>query len=532
MRNACLGATLLILCLLASGVGKAAAVKAPCCEGFGRFGWAPTDGVLVGSLSPDGRFSRGATWGYPMASVDLAPPGDGDVAVEVRSVNWVTKRIAYTRGGARREITYSIMSPGVLIDSDDASFTLGGLGHVRIIGSDDRPAPTITVAYREAGQVRRLELRAGATSELPPADLEAPWLLVWDDVSRQPVEVVFTRRPRSLRFEPTAEGLRLVADTRRNSTVALAFPLGRRSVAAATQALSAESDEWLGAHCDRVARLMMAFPMRCEEQYEVRGDEALVQNRVSRYRMLPSEWDVAPLVAAPLPPMVSSGRRLGYPIRVDADTADLGIPTVWGPLEAVLGQSEVTYRLPLPPLEETGYVDVVGCEGLKAEVNRCAGLEGYPTPGYNGWPLGSVSCNFPSKITGNALCVWALLTEEQKQALVEANQANMQAWGTSDAPMNHWTYRQEPYTGLRYPTCYGQDSGVDMDWGTGLAVNGLQKYAQVFGEWEMVDRQFSFVHEALAYIEWGHDWAIMGRAPRMTATRASAATWPPQPTSA
>ena len=47
-----------------------------------------------------------------------------------------------------------------------------------------------------------------------------------------------------------------------------------------------------------------------------------------------------------------------------------------------------------------------------------------------------------------------------------------------------------------------------MDWGTGLAVNGLQKYAQVFGEWDMVDRQFEFVHQALAYIEWSHDWAI------------------------
>jgi len=54
MRSTCLGAVPLILCLLASGVGETAAVTGPCCEGFGRFGWAPTDGVLVGSLSLEG----------------------------------------------------------------------------------------------------------------------------------------------------------------------------------------------------------------------------------------------------------------------------------------------------------------------------------------------------------------------------------------------------------------------------------------------------------------------------------------------
>ena len=67
-------------------------------------------------------------------------------------------------------------------------------------------------------------------------------------------------------------------------------------------------------------------------------------------------------------------------------------------------------------------MDVVGRKRLKEELNHCAGLEGYPEPGYNGWRLGTVSCNFPSKITGNALCAWAILTPEQQQALVRANE--------------------------------------------------------------------------------------------------------------
>ena len=502
--------TALALFVLASGVGQAAGVRAPCCDGFGRFGVAPTDGVLVGSLSPEGDFSRGATWGYPMASVNLAPPGDGTVSVAVRSVNWVTKQISYATGGARRDVTYSILSPGVLVESSDASFTAEGFGRVRVIGSEPRSTETVTVLYRSGGQLRRQQVATTAASDIPAAELEAPWLLIWDDTSREPLQIVFTRRPGSVRLEPAAKGLRLVADTGGTATVAVAYPLGRRSMAAATEALRPENAEWLSGHCDRVARLLMAYPLECEERYELRGDQALVTDRVSRYRMLASEWGVEPLVAAPIPPMVSSARRLGYPITVDADTTDLSIPTVWGPLEAMLGRREVTYRLPIPPLEETGYVDVVGQERLKAEVNRCAGLEGYPKPGYNGWPMGTVSCNFPSKITGNALCAWAILTPEQQRALREANEGNMRAWGASDSPMAHWTYRREPYTGLRYATCYGEGSGVDMDWGTGLAVNGLQKYAQIFGEWEMVDRQFSFVHEALAYIEWSHDWAIMG----------------------
>ena len=58
MRGSFGGPTVLILCGLASGVGQAAGVRAPCCDGFGRFGVAPTDGVLVGAFSPDGEFSR------------------------------------------------------------------------------------------------------------------------------------------------------------------------------------------------------------------------------------------------------------------------------------------------------------------------------------------------------------------------------------------------------------------------------------------------------------------------------------------
>ena len=381
MRGSFGGPTVLIVCGLASGVGQAAGVRAPCCDGFGRFGVAPTDGVLVGAFSPDGEFSRGATWGYPMASVNLAPPGDGDASVEVRSVNWVTKQISYARGSARRDVTYSILSPGILVESSDASFTLQGLGHVRVIGFEPRTAETVTALYRAGGQLCRRQLPTTSPSDIPAAELDAPWLLVWDDTSRQPVQIVFTRRPQSVSLEPTTDGLRLVADTRTPSTVAVAFALGRRSMAAATEALRPENAEWLSAHCDRVARLLMAYPLECEEQYELRGDQALVTDRVSRYRMLPSDWDITPLVAALLPPMVSSGRRLGYPITVDADTTDLGIPTVWGPLEAVLGQREVTYRLPIPPLEETGYVDVVGQERLKAQVNRCAGARGLPEAG-------------------------------------------------------------------------------------------------------------------------------------------------------
>lgn len=509
-RFLCCGPLPAILCLLAAVAGHAGAVKAPCCEGFGRFGVAPTDGVLVGALSPGGDFARGATWGHPMASVNLAPPGDGEVTVDVHSVNWVTKQIVFTRGQARRQVTYSILSPGILVECAPPTFTLEGFGRAHTIGSEPQTAPAVTVLLRRGGQLRRHQCPTASASEIPVAEMDAPWLLLWDSISLQPVQVVFTSRPRSLRLEPTPAGLRLVAEGRRRTTFGIAYPLGRRSRHAAEEVLQPEDAGWLGDHCDRLTRLLMAFPMDCEERYEVRGDEAIVTNRISRYRTLPSDWDVEPLVAAPLPPMVSSGRRLGYPLTVHGDTTDLGIPTVWGPLEAILGRAEVAYRLPLPPLEETGYVDVVGQERLKDELNHCAGLEGYPEPGYNGWRLGTVSCNFPSKITGNALCAWAILTPEQQQALVRANERNMKAWGAADNPLAGWTYRREPHTGLRYPACFGQDSGIDMNWGNGLAVNGLQKYAHVFGEWEMVQRQFDFVHQALAYIEWSHDWAIMG----------------------
>jgi hypothetical protein len=160
-------------------------MRAPCCDGFGRFGIAPTDGVLVGALSPDGDFSRGATWGYPMASVNLAPPGDGGVSVKVRSVNWVTKQISYARGGARRDVAYSILSPGVLIESSDASFTIEGFGHIRVIGSEPRTTETVTLLYRAGGQLHRHQLPTTSTSEIPAAELETPWLLIWDDTSRQ-----------------------------------------------------------------------------------------------------------------------------------------------------------------------------------------------------------------------------------------------------------------------------------------------------------------------------------------------------------
>ena len=172
-RFLCCGPLTAILCLPAAVAGHAGAVKAPCCEGFGRFGVAPTDGVLVGALSPGGDFARGATWGHPMASVNLAPPGDGEVAVDVHSVNWVTKQIVFTRGQARRQVTYSILSPGILVECAPPTFTLEGFGRAHTIGSEPQTAPAVTVLLRAAGSYYAISSHRFRVGD-PVAEMDAP----------------------------------------------------------------------------------------------------------------------------------------------------------------------------------------------------------------------------------------------------------------------------------------------------------------------------------------------------------------------
>jgi hypothetical protein len=253
-----------------------------------------------------------------------------------RFVDWTTLEstavLDPVAGAAVVRGTLSRALPAARYDTDGTTFGWSPGGRRLAVVLDGRP----TV----------LDLHAGEASL---ARMSEPWILVLGTHPSgfdAPILVTLERRPTSARL---AGGVVRLEFGRRAGVVNVMPLLGvRRLPAGETEGWAAGLPPDVLDHARRLVPVLAGFPVGCEESFEI--DEAAGTVTVTdRYTHaeVEDDWGTVPVMAAPVPPVVSRAGDMGYPVRVDGEAVDLGVATFHGPFRFVHG-GEARYTLPLP----------------------------------------------------------------------------------------------------------------------------------------------------------------------------------------
>jgi hypothetical protein len=219
---------------------------------------------------------------------------------------------------------------------------------------------------------------------------------------------------------------------------------------------------------------------------------------------------------APVPPVLAFAMSHGYPASIQQTLLTSDCTTKYGPFAYVNGAS-VTYTLPLPPLDDRGYVRVAGYQTRKNQLNSLVShLSG-------SWATNAVDLGYAGMT--NAQMAWPYLTTANKNNLLQAWTDYL--WEAFMIPVNGeynptytgpkaWKETTEPFTGIKYMWTYKIDGPppasypLDIEWGIMLPLYGMYKYAQFTGDWAFVaDNWWEVRDHIYKYVDKGEDWAWM-----------------------
>lgn len=242
------------------------------------------------------------------------------------------------------------------------------------LGEELRSIPGWVTLVRQSGQVRALLSRAfpairihhqpgtikvttGRTrlvgadllgarelaSDQPVGPLTEPWLVAFGAPGDEDAALLltFTRRVVSVGRQPDGWSIEVA-----QGGAVHAMPLeGIRR----RKAGEAPIEHWIACARAWVAPLL-SFPLGLEETGRVEGDRVIIDLAV-QHEALSDDYGNAPLPHAPLPPAVvlaaEAGHPIGLPDNATRDSAQLNIPTFYGPYVFVQGTS-CSYSIPLP----------------------------------------------------------------------------------------------------------------------------------------------------------------------------------------
>ncbi|HPB30605.1 MAG TPA: hypothetical protein PLB62_04035, partial [Candidatus Sumerlaeota bacterium] len=214
---------------------------------------------------------------------------------------------------------------------------------------------------------------------------------------------------------------------------------------------------------------------------------------------------------APLSPVLAFALEQGYPASVNGEIVTPGWDTKYGPYAFVRGDV-VCYTLPVPPLEERGYLRGPANQDRVQLLNDLVGH--LPED----WRTNAVDLGYAG--VANAQMAWTWLKPEVQIKITNTWKkylplAFKMPPYEPDYSRNTWQVETEPFTGGEYIWTYQLPGPppelyrLDIDWGNALPLYGLYKYAQYSGDWDMVRAQWPAVKRIFRYFELGDDWAWM-----------------------
>jgi hypothetical protein len=436
---------LAVFVLLLSAVSSAAAQSF---REFGRFGRLHDDGLLTLNVTPQG-FSIAPTAGNVRF---VWGNGGTPIRARVTKLDSTEKRLALTGGGsgAPTAIRYTLLYPGL-------SATFGK-----------------TIVLAVPSNLKRTELRL--------KDRNA-WLFTPPNGS--PVAMLFRKGIKTSALWASSSGGSTVyrlASKEPFGEVPFVTPIGLRNAKGNETALRAELERWTD----------LPLPSRQTTKAAVSSDG----RRVTITETFRGN-------IAPIPPVLAFAIANGYPATVSGSVVTTGSSTKWGAFAYVRGNT-LRYTLPVPPMEERGYVRPANpAPGRIALLNDLVGHLG------GTWAKNAVDLGYAGMT--NAQMAEPFLTPARRTEVAAAWKGHLSRAFLLDSPA--WNRTVEPLTQLLYRWTYKIDGpggyNYDIEWGNALPLYGLYKYAQFTGDWGLVRRLWSSVPTITRYFDYGDDWAWM-----------------------
>ncbi len=532
----------------------------------GRFGFAKGDGMLDCSMPLLGLIAKPYLFGHPqyrksmLWHFGILPPGipekdqyigetSWDIHIpgdkEKLDVNWIsvvwrkqllTKSDFYHRRSGKSvdfACSYSIASPGILVETNDAALRLGGMESA---GSYDYIALPLqkgrTIRPTHDGVVYDRQ-RDGAFTD--------NWILLWgaDSFPDVPLMLALQKNPDKIVFNRNEDQILVSVDivaAAEFGLAALVFPFGFEVF----KPEETGSDAWIEkafAKCAFFSRAVLAYPSDCQEYFKIVPEE----NRIEiiqkfDYRIISDEWGSKPLRTAPLPPPLSLLEGMEQ-FKLDDAAEDFGFPTKYGHLRGVIGRNWSVYSLPLPPTRRKFCLKPSGDESI-------APLIGADFDEYLRFHRSSDIIANPGAYQfiiqyALPLALFNFLDEGNRKTLEKITGEGVQKGASPATEYTHtsgkrccaWYKRTEPYTGVNYLMTYLHVGGIgnfkscereaiesttktfyEVDWGNGFALYSLYLGALLSGNWASIKANWKTIRHAFDYFLVLQDWACMATA--------------------
>lgn len=207
-----------------------------------------------------------------------------------------------------------------------------------------------------------------------------------------------------------------------------------------------------------------------------------------------------------LPPVLAFAASHQYPVHVIAPGP---LFCKYGPIVFAGANGRASYRLPVPPASERGYLAPAKADPLQPLLNDVCGH--WPAA----WGKNGVDLSYAG--VTNAAMAWNLLTHENKAEARAAWKTYLDS-GFSLPPyapktaLHPWKTMKDPFSGKSFLWGYSIDNKVrqcDLEWGIGLPLYGLYKYGTVTGDWARVRSCWASAKRLTGYFDLADDYAWM-----------------------
>lgn len=458
-------------------------------------------------------------WNADQAQLRLNTTNAGDGATIFRflprwpyrlekSESWVGRTYRYLRPEGRQHaaVYQSLLSPGLVIESQENQLLWESTEmfsmSMAFVGLDDE----VRIVNAAECDPARVVFQGDMT-------MARPWLLQWPVSGPSiPLLFVFERRPESLYNITRGQRIRFPGPAGKVGIFPIFGIVGVDSIL--RKQMRSQLSPELVQTCEQWARLMMAFPIDCDEHFQIDDEAGEIAIR-NRYQFLEfdSDWKTPPLKAAPIPPIVTMARQSGYPIKLSGRAMQLRFPVRGGWFDAIEGD-ELTYVVPacrlcheiIAPLRVEN--DPV-CDQLTERLRQQIAQPVYTFGGDNTYDPD----NIQDILHNLRVLGWACMSlrPEERQSRFENLARELKGFA-----IENYEIEIEPTTGRQYVwekhIWRGDNTTVDIEWYNGMQLAGLwaaayysddSKYFNLIAErWDLVQRLFN-------YYEIWNDWATL-----------------------
>ena len=514
----------------------------------GRFGFTKGDGILDCSVAGFGVITRPFISGFPKFKKNLIwnfsilPPGEepsGNLTEAYKvpenekitndwsGVIWERK----CKNGKDLKIHYSVLTPGVLAETNDTSFTLSGLAQV-----GGYKKITLPLA---GGAVTREAVNGVFYDRAKDGDLARNWILLTENgqYPEVPLEIVLKSSP-----EKILEGPRNSKGKADKITFDFAgevghfitlFPYGIELF----QPYDLTYKWYEKAIPLAAARAQYAVtrPESCQEYFKADVKKVDIK-QVFTYKVWKDAFNTPPKYFAPLPPPLTLCQDHVKEIQLPKTVpwAKNPFPTKYGFLSGVDGTNTFSYTLPVPETRHSFPFSRKKAEEFKEMLGQDfdefmhfhldAPLVGNP---------GNYSFVFQYSFVW---LVFPFLKERERKWLEETIKSGLDKVcdpdymyiGPGGRHCMSWYTRTEPFSKVNYYNTYLHVSGifqfedctreiientpklmVEVDWGNAMSLYGAYLGAMFTNSWDKINNSWEVFRKAFDYYLVMMDWACL-----------------------